>query len=493
MTNILKSEAGCIMVIFGGTGDLTYRKLIPALYNLFHEQSLSESFAIVGVGRKTLSNAEYQHQLLEAIRKYSRFPISTDIWEQFSKKLSYYSLNFLDEAGYLDLNSYLTKLDQAFSTQGNRLYYLAVSPEYFKNIPLNLKKNSMINNQLKQHLVIEKPFGKDLTTAKYLNEILTDTFHQDNIYRIDHYLGKEMFQNMLVIRFGNAMFEGIWNSKYIDNIQITAGEVIGVKTRGGYYDSAGALRDMIQSHLLQFLALVAMEPPIKIDAASIRDEKIKLLRSLNEIELLEGNVVRGQYGSKLNNDLLIPSYREEAGIPNVSITETYVALRLFANNFRWGKMPFYLRTGKRMAAKTTYIVIEFKSFPDILYFEDKHLKPNLLEIRIEPEEGVSFQFNTKRPGTTQIIENVKMDFCQNCNFESNSPEAYERLLADILRNDQTLFTSWEEIEASWSFVDRIADLWKQNPPDFPNYLPGTWGPVAADALLERNGHHWWNP
>ncbi len=468
MTNILKSEAECIMVIFGGTGDLTYRKLIPALYNLFHEQSLSEKFAIVGVGRKTLSNAEYQHQLLEAIRKYSHFPISTDIWEQFSKKLSYYPLNFLDETGYLDLNSYLTKLDQAFSTQGNRLYYLAVSPEYFKNIPLNLKKNSMINNQLKQRLVIEKPFGKDLTTAKYLNEILTSTFHQDNIYRIDHYLGKEMYQNMLVIRFGNAMFEGIWNSKYIDNIQITASEVIGVKTRGGYYDSAGALRDMIQSHLLQFLALVAMEPPIKIDAASIRDEKIKLLRSLNEIELLEGNVVRGQYGSKLNNDLLIPSYREEAGISNISITETYVALRLFANNFRWGNMPFYLRTGKRMAAKTTYIVIEFKSFPDILYFKDKHLKPNLLEIRIEPEEGVSFQFNTKRPGTTQIIENVKMDFCQNCNFESNSPEAYERLLADILRNDQTLFTSWEEIEASWSFVDRIADLWKhiraQRPP-----------------------------
>lgn len=491
-----KIESPCIMTIFGGTGDLAHRKLIPALHNLAHEGFLPEEFAVVGIGRKAMSHVEYRNELLASVEKFSQYRTKSKIWEMFSNRIYYYSLDFNDSAAYAGLKNYLENIDEAVGTKGNRLYYLSVAPIYFETITLNLQKNVMAENKGSwQRVVIEKPFGRNLETAVYLNHIISDVFPVENIFRIDHYLGKEMLQNLLVIRFGNAMFESIWNSRYIDNIQITSSETVGVENRAEYYESSGALKDMLQNHMLQLLALVAMEPPASLDAKSIRNEKVKFLQSLAKMgpEIVKSNVIRGQYGDEAPEHSKVLGYRNENGINPSSNTETYVAMRLFAGNFRWGGMPFYLRTGKRMPEKATHIILEFKSMPEILYFKEyKGMQPNLLEIRIQPKEGISFSFNAKKPGTGNEITNVKMDFCQNCLYENNSPESYERLIADALRNDQTLFTSWEEIEASWSYVDAIANAWKNEKPDFPNYTPGTWGPHAADELLAKNGHHWWN-
>lgn len=490
-----KTLAPCTMVIFGGTGDLTHRKLVPALYNLIRDGLLPEHFAVVCVGRKHKSKEEYLSELLCSTSRHSRFQVNTQTWKTLSDKIYYYRLEFSDSAGYKNLKGFLEDLDKNCGTLGNRLYYLAVSPEYFETITLNLKYNQMAESPGSWHrLVIEKPFGKSLETARYLNSIITDVFSEENIYRIDHYLGKEMLQNLLVFRFGNAMFENIWNSRYIDNIQITFSETVGVENRGGYYDSSGALRDMLQNHMLQLLSLVAMEPPASLETEAIRDEKVKLLRTLESMTpaTICSNTVRGQFGEGSVNGEAVPGYRQENGVSLDSATESFAAVRLFIKNFRWGSMPFYLRTGKRLPEKCSQIVIEFKSLPDILYFKAyKGLMPNLLVIRIQPREGISFYFNAKKPGALNEITNVNMDFCQNCHFKGSSPEAYERLLSDALRKDATLFTRWDEIESSWRFIDSIANVWQNDKPDFPNYTPGTWGPQAAYELLARDGRKWW--
>lgn len=475
LTNI-----SCIMAIFGGTGDLTHRKLIPAIYNLHYKGQLPERFIVVGIGRKAKSHEQYRDELLDSVGKFSRFKIENDLWNKLSSKIFYYQLNFTDLPAYRGLKQFLDEIDERENIGGNRLYYLSVAPVYFETITLNLKYNDMAANEgAWQRLVIEKPFGRDLVTAQYLNSVITEVFPEENIFRIDHYLGKEMLQNMLVIRFGNALFESIWNSRYIDNIQITSSETVGVESRAEYYESSGAMRDMVQSHMLQLLALVGMEPPVSINAKYIKDEKVKLLRSLEKIGPgnVRANVVRGQYGSGIINGKAVNGYREENGVSDISNTETFVAMRLFVGNFRWGNMPFYLRTGKRMPEKTTNIIIEFKSMPEILYFKEyKGMQPNILRIQIQPEEGISLQFNAKKPGTINEITKVDMDFYQNQKFEGNSPEAYERLIADTLRNDHTLFTSWEEIETSWSFVDNIFEVWKNDEqPVFPNYPAGGMG------------------
>ncbi|MDP4180414.1 MAG: glucose-6-phosphate dehydrogenase [Bacillota bacterium] len=491
-----KIVSPCVMIIFGGTGDLTHRKLIPALYNLFYEGNLPDSFAVVGVGRKDKNASEYKHELQASLEKYSRYKIKPEVWEQFSKKIQYYKMEITVSEHYEGLKVFLNEMDETLGTQGNRLYYLSVAPSFFEMITKNLAQYKMAENvDSWQRLIIEKPFGHNLETANYLNTEISKVFPQENIFRIDHYLGKEMLQNMLVIRFGNALFESFWNSRYIENIQITSSETVGVENRADYYEASGALRDMLQNHMLQLLALVAMEPPAAIDAKSIRDEKIKFLRTLskNNAEIIKGNIVRGQYGEGKMGSKPALAYRSENGISPKSNTETFIAAKLIAGNFRWGNMPFYLRTGKRMKQKTTKVVIEFKSLPEILYFKEYNgMQPNLLEIRIQPSEGVSFSFNAKRPGTQNGITNVMMDFCQNCSLENNSPEAYERLIADALKNDQTLFTSWDEIEASWSFIDNIANIWRQEQPQFPNYAPDTYGPSDSDVLLTNNGHKWWN-
>lgn len=491
-----KIDSPCIMAIFGGTGDLAHRKLIPALYNLAYEGLLPDEFAIVGIGRRTMSHIEYRNDLKSSVEKFSRYKANPKIWELFASRIYYFDMDLNDSSSYSNLKTYLENVDEAVGAKGNRLYYLSVAPSYFEIITLNLKKYGMAENSGSwQRVIIEKPFGQNLETAKYLNNVISDVFPTESIFRIDHYLGKEMLQNLLVIRFGNAMFESIWNSRYIDNIQITSNETVGVENRTEYYDSAGALKDMMQNHMLQLLSLVAMEPPSSLDAKSIRDEKVKFLRSLSKMDpaLIKGNVVRGQYGSGMMNNQYVPGYRDETGINPESDTETYLAMRLTAGNFRWGNMPFYIRTGKRMPEKTTNIILEFKSMPEILYFKEyQGMQPNLLEVRVQPKEGISFSFNAKKPGSSNEINNVKMDFCQDCTYENNSPESYERLIADALRNDQTLFTSWDEIEASWSFIDNISDAWQNEKPHFPNYNSGTQGPSAADELLEKNDHHWWN-
>ena len=484
---MVKNNISNIMVIFGGTGDLTHRKLMPALYNLKYQKILPENFAVVSIGRRDKTEEQYRKEVLESVKNYSRFDIDEKVWQDLSERIYYKRFDFVYDNGYMELSSFLKELDENYNTKGNRVYYLAVAPEYFGIIVEKLYRHGMVNNETSwQRVVIEKPFGEDLESARKLNKMITDVFTERNTYRIDHYLGKEMLQNIMVIRFANVFFEPVWNRRYIDNVQISSNEIVGIENRGGYYEKAGALRDMVQNHMMQLLTLTAMEPPVNLDTESIRDEKVKVLKSLEIFtpEAVEKNVVRGQYAG----------YRQEDKVSPTSNTETFVALKVHVENFRWAGVPFYIRTGKRMPEKSTQIVIQFKPLPGILYFKEyKNLLPNLLVIKIQPEEGVKLQFNAKVPGAGDItIQPVDMDFCQNCQISSNSPEAYERLLYDVMRGDSTLFTRWDEVEYSWKFVDAIAEAWKDKTPDFPNYQPGTWGPKEASELLLKDNRMWWN-
>lgn len=485
-----------IFVIFGGTGDLTYRKLIPALYHLQYGKMLPEHFAVVTIGRRDKTTEEYRNELYEAVKKFSRFQLDESEWNTLRERIYYQQMDFTDDQGYPLLKSWLEELDQIHQTMGNRIYYLAVAPEYFGLIVEKLHDHGMANNEDSwQRVMIEKPFGRDLQSAKYLNQKITSVFKEEHTYRIDHYLGKEMLQNIMVIRFANALFEPIWNNKYIDHIQISSSEIVGVENRGGYYEKAGALRDMVQNHMLQLLTLTAMEPPISLETETIRDEKVKVLRSIQEFtpDLVAKNVVRGQYGEGIVQQKKVVRYREEERVSPISETETFVALKVNINNFRWAGVPFYIRTGKRMPVKSTEVVVQFKPLDHILYFKEYgNLLPNLLVIRIQPEEGVFLQFNAKQPGTKNMIVPVKMDFCQNCQIGSNSPEAYERLLYDVMRGDSTLFTRWDEVEYSWKLVDMIAEAWTTQKIELPNYEAGSWGPKEADELLHRDQRKWWN-
>ena len=481
-----------LMVIFGGTGDLTHRKLIPALYNLLNEGILPDAFAVVSVGRRNKTSEEYREELKKSVQQYSRFSMEQEKWEVLAQKIHYYPLDFRQGEGYTSLDDYLKKMEKQYGTKGNRMYYLAVAPEYFEVIVDHLHAYEMTDSSEGwKRVVIEKPFGRDLQSARYLNKKITHAFTEQNTYRIDHYLGKEMLQNIMVIRFANAFFEPIWNNKFIDHIQISSSETLGVEERGGYYEKAGVLRDMIQNHMLQLLALTAMEPPVRLDTESIRDEKVKILKGLRKmsVEEIRSNVILGQYGSNGEKK----GYRQENRISPTSDTETFMALKVQIENFRWGGVPFYIRTGKRLPKKSTEIIVQFKSIPEILYWKEfENLKPNLLVIRIQPMEGIFMQFNAKKPGTETQIVPVQMDFCQNCEIGSNSPEAYERLLYDVMKGDSTLFTRWDEVEYSWRFIDTIAKAWEREKPLFPNYDAGTWGPKEADELLQKDGRKWWD-
>lgn len=483
-----------IMVIFGGTGDLTHRKLMPSLYNLFHQKLLPENFAIVSVGRKEFTDEEYRDQVRISIERFTRFKLKEEVWQNMRERIYYVRFNFSEDNGYVKLKDTLNDMDKCYNTGGNRMYYLAVSPEYFAVIVDKLKAHDMaLNENTIRRLVIEKPFGKDLESAEQLNYKITSVFNEENVYRIDHYLGKEMIQNIMVLRFTNSIFGHLWNNKYIDNVQITSSETVGVENRGGYYETSGALKDMIQNHLFQLLTLIAMEAPVNLDTKNIRDEKVKILKAIKRVDedFVEKNMVRGQYGSGEIGINKVNGYRHEDRVSSESNVETFVAMKLFVDNFRWAGVPFYLRTGKRLKNKTTEIVIQFKDLPKILYGEENELMPNLLIIKIQPMEGVIFQFNAKKPGTGNDIIPVKMDFCQNCQMENNSPEAYERLISDVLRGDSTLFTRWDEVEYSWRFVDDIISIWKNKKANFPNYESGSWGPKEAHELLERDDRKWW--
>jgi glucose-6-phosphate 1-dehydrogenase len=491
-----KLELPCIVVIFGGTGDLTHRKLIPSLYNLHYKGLLPENFAIVSIGRRDIEEEAYRSQLENSTKNFSRFPLVQDKWDSLKEKIHYVNLNFEDNEGYTKLREILGEMDQRYNTQGNRLYYLAVAPEYFEVIVDKLDAHNMaLKSPGIKRIVIEKPFGRDVESAQYLNNKITSVFTEANTYRIDHYLGKEMIQNIMVLRFANTLFEAIWNNKYVDNIQISSSETVGVENRGGYYETSGALKDMIQNHMLQLMTMVAMEPPANLDTESIRDEKVKVMRSLGDItpEYIMENMIRGQYDSGVIGNKKLVGYRQEERVSPESNIETFAALKLHIDNYRWAGVPFYLRTGKRLRDKSTEIIVQFKTMPGILYFKGQdNLQPNLLVIKIQPREGAFFQFNAKKPGQGNEIVPIQMDFCQNCNFENDSPEAYERLLGDVIRGDSTLFTRWDEVEYSWRYVDKILKVWRDVQPDFPNYSSGTWGPEASEELLRRDGRKWWN-
>ncbi|MDF2541202.1 MAG: glucose-6-phosphate dehydrogenase [Herbinix sp.] len=495
-TKIGVDNLSAILVIFGGTGDLTHRKLMPALYNLVLDKLLPEHFAIVSVGRREKTQEQYQKEVYDTIRKYSRNKLSETYWAGLKEMIYYYQFDFIDQEGYYGLKNFLEQLDQKVKSEGNRVFYMAVAPEYFETIVQGLQLSDMAKKSgAWSRLIIEKPFGKDLKTARKLNSKLLEVFDENSIYRIDHYLGKEMIQNIMVLRFCNSIFESIWNNKFIDNIQISLTEKLGVGTRGGYYEHSGAMRDMVQNHIIQILSLVAMEPPVNLKTDSIRTEKQKVIEAIEEItpEFLRDNVVFGQYGKGMIDGIPVPAYREEENVPSNSTTETFVAVKLHINNFRWAGTPFYIRTGKRLGTSSAEIVIQFKEMPNILYFKERDIQePNLLVIRIQPNVGVFFQFNTKDFNTHHDIVPTKMDTSYFSPTQGNTPEAYERLIYDILRGDATLFSRWDEVEAAWMVADQMIKYREQKKHQFPNYDSGSMGPVRAFELLARDGRKWWN-
>jgi len=495
-------NSATIMVIFGGTGDLTHRKLMPALYNLVYDNLLPQNFAVVAIGRRDKTDEQYRNEVYESINNYSRNRVEARYWNKLKDIIFYRKFDFTDMSGYKKLSGTLGSLCDKFcagndGTGCNRIFYLAVSPQYFETIVQGLEISGLADDSKSWvRLVIEKPFGEDLKTAKNLNRKLLEVFSEKDIYRIDHYLGKEMIQNIMVLRFCNPVFESLWNNRYIDNIQISLCEKQGIGTRGEYYEKSGAMRDMVQNHIVQILSLVAMEPPVNLDTDSIRTEKLKVVQAIEDFtpDLLRNNVVFGQYGRGYIDGVKVPGYREEEKVSPTSNTETFVALKLHINNFRWAGTPFYIRTGKRLGINSSEIVIQFKSLPNILYFKDKaHLQePNLLVIRIQPNVGVFFQFNTRDFNSYNNIVATKMDASQINRGSGNTPEAYERLIYDILRGDSTLFSRWDEVEASWKFADRIIEYGGKTEFKFPNYDAGSMGPVKAFELLARDGREWIN-
>ena len=476
-------------VIFGGTGDLTHRKLMPAFYNLNYQKLLPCKFNIVAIGRKDFTTEKYRQEVYQSIIKSLNHPIDEDVWNSLSERIYYHRLDFNNVDDYCKLNESLKHIEKTNQTFGKRIYYLAVNPEYFEVVIDNLNHSCFDErSQDFPKVIIEKPFGRSLASATYLNQKLVKVFSEKNIYRIDHYLGKEMPQAIMGLRFSNILFDAIWNHKYIEQVQILSSETLGVETRGEYYEASGATRDMLQSHLLQLLSLIAMEKPSELTDQAIRDEKVKVLKALKKYQYNEVKdfVVRGQYGP--NQEL--PGYRQEQKVNSSSNTETFIALKVNINNERWQGVPFYIKTGKRMKTKSMKIVIEFKTINQSLF--NQFINPNYLIIKIQPEEGIIIQFNTKKTGPHPRIIPVKMNFCQNCQTGINSPEAYERLLYDVMREDSTLFTRWDEVEYAWKFVDTIFWAWKDEKPNFPNYPALSDGPTKADQLIEKDHHQWLN-
>lgn len=487
----------CTVVIFGASGDLTFRKLIPALYNIAADGDLPAALSVVGFARREKSDDTFRAELKEALGKYSRQTLSEELWGSFGQRIFYHRSEFADEDGYRRLAERLDKLDGERGTRGNRLFYLSVAPSEFEGILEKLAQFKL--NEAKEgswaRVIVEKPFGTDLASARGLNAVVNKVFHERHTFRIDHYLGKETAQNIMVLRFANSIFEPLWNHRYIDHVQITAAEPLGVEARGPYYESAGALRDMVQNHLLQLLCLVAMEPPTDLGADSVRDEKVKVVRSLRLMspDDVARNVVRGQYAAGAIQGQPVKAYREEDRVSPESMTETYVALKVNVDNWRWADVPFYIRVGKRLPKGGTEIAVQFKAAPHVLFNTSAEpLGPNVLVIRIQPDEGISLRMQAKMPGAALRIEPVKMDFHYGTSFGKASPEAYERLLLDAMSGDATLFARRDEVEGAWKFIDRIESAWHaaDNPPPLCEYPSGSWGPKEADELLARSGHVW---
>ena len=486
-----------VLVIFGAGGDLTRRKLIPAIYNLMLDGLLPREMAIVGFSRGDDTDETFRTMAHDAIEEFSRRPLEKDVWNTLLPMLHFVAADFDDPAAYKKLSALLTKLDREAGTGGNRLFYCATPPSQYPVIASQLGAaglNHAARDESFVRLVVEKPFGHDTDSAVALNRDLHDVFEERQIYRLDHYLGKETVQNILVFRFANGIFEPVWNRQYIDHVQITVAESIGVGTRGGYYDHAGAARDMLQNHLMQLLALVAMEPPVAFSADAVRDEKVKVLKAIHPFTTREAvaQSVRGQYEAGLVDEKDVPGYLDEVDVAADSRTETFVAARFLVDNWRWAGVAFYLRTGKRLAKRVSEIAIQFQRVPHRFFqsLDMPEIEPNVLTLRIQPDEGISLKFGAKVPGPTIRIQGVNMDFFYGSTFADQSPEAYERLVLDCLHGDSTLFTRHDEVETAWGLVSSLLNAWARETLPIPVYPAGSAGPEEAMALLEREGRRW---
>ena len=478
----------CALVIFGASGDLTKRKLFPALYALAYRRLLPEKFGVVGVARTERSDEDFVEQMERAVREFARDEFRDEVWARLAEATRYVSTDFADDHGEDRIGRCLTRLDEERGTRGNRLHYLAVPPKAFPIVVRELGERRGAEGWTR--LIVEKPFGHDLASARELNAQIAEFFREDEVFRIDHSLGKETVQNMLALRFANGIFEPIWNRQFIDHVQITVAESMGIEGRAAFYEQAGAIRDIFQNHLLQLLAITAMEPPIDFSADSVRNEKVKVLRALHTPG--PKHIVRGQYGRGFVEGVEVAAYREEEGVAPDSMTETYVAAKLYVDNWRWADTPFYVRVGKRLARRETTIAIQFQRAPHPPFAElaGDGMRPNVLLAHVQPDEGVSLEIGAKVPGQGMSIRTVHMDFLYGGAFRTGLPEAYERLILDAMLGDATLFTRIDEVEEQWSLVDSIVATWQRDRPSFPNYPAGSWGPNAADDLLHRDGRSW---
>ncbi len=487
----------CSLVILGGAGDLARRKLLPAVYNLALDGALPTNFLTMGFSRQMQTDDSYRALALEHISLHSRRPVERDGWPGFAQGLFYTQGGFDDPSGYQRLAERLAELEPKFGVPGSRVFYLSIPPQLIATCLERLRAAGLLSPPAGQfaRVIVEKPIGNSLATAQALEQQLASVLDESQIFRIDHYLGKETVQNIMVMRFANAIFEPLWNQKYVDHVQITVAEEEGVGTRAGYYEGAGALRDMVQNHILQLLCLTAMDPPWTNQADVVRDRKLEILRCLRPLrgDDVPHAVVRAQYGPGFHHGSDVPGYRREDGVRPDSTTETYVALKVLVDNWRWAGVPFYLRTGKRLPKRASEIAVQFKAVPEVLFNTQRQapLEPNVLALRIQPDEGLSLRISTKTPGTRVRIYPVKMDFRYGSTFGEQSPEAYERLLLDVMAGDATLFMRRDAVEASWAFVDEILAAWREtNTRWLPEYASGTWGPVEADRLIAADGRCW---
>ncbi|PWU17668.1 MAG: glucose-6-phosphate dehydrogenase [Verrucomicrobia bacterium] len=496
-----RPAAPCTIVIFGASGDLTARKLVPALYHLHKEQQMPPDFRIIGFARREKTDASWRQELREALDQFSRTkPVDDVVWRDFSQHLLYCQGDLTDSAAYQKLQKQISDFPDP-GLQQNLLFYLAISPSQFADVVARLAEARLLHRETQagwERIVIEKPFGHDLESARRLNQELTRFANEQQVFRIDHYLGKETVQNILMFRFSNAIFERLWTRDSIDHVQITVSEKVGVGQRGGYYEEAGALRDMVQNHMLQVLSLVAMEPPVSLDAECIRNEKVKLMQSIRRLnpEDVSHQVVRGQYFAGMSEGQPQPGYRQETKVKSDSNVETYVALKLFIDNWRWSGVPFYLRTGKCLPMSASEVRIQFRPTPHVLFAAEcgQRLDQNALALRLQPDEGISLRFNGKVPGTSVEVRPVRMHFSYNAEFGAYTPEAYERLLLEAMVGDATLFIRRDEVEIAWQIVDSIRHAWEGKAlSNREFYAAGTWGPVAADDLLGQAGHTWREP